>query len=277
MRPRARVSKKNVRKNLIFGRRIKGGQNMENMEGRTLAEIINGKKRAPMEIVDKDEGECTNSCETQKETVKLNLKSRGQSRQCGIDEEQSSTRQYEQNNFVSPSSNNLLTEPKNMMLYAERNVAEQKDREELKYNRLLRDNNNRFMIEGATGFYRKSAFNFYNPSLYSCRSTDGDESIYQLGLQIDNRYVYIHLLKHKCGQMTYLMKKLRENGGIVYIEKPSIVQKCLEQFWELCLNTMSSRSILIPVHYGWHIVDGRIYFCKKGEMQLWKEILVLAK
>lgn len=252
---------------------------MSEMSSKTLADIVNGTRRSPMEIVDRtgcspmklvgrDEKKSKESChKVQKNSLHLPVQNERQLEWFCTDTQQGHTESHETNTFALGSSNEALPETKRTTL----------DRKELKYNKLLRDNNGKFLIVQSEGCYAKVVFNFYNPTLYECKSTDDDDGVYQLVLQLDGRLVNLYLLQRKCGQISYLMKKLRENGGVIYIQKPSIMQSCIEQFWEFCLNTKQPYPVIIPIRYGWCIVGGKIYFCRKGATKLWKEIVTLAR
>ncbi len=252
---------------------------MSEMSSKTLADIVNGTRRSPMEIVDRtgcspmelvdrDGKKSKESCnKAQKDSLHLPVQNERQLERFCTDEQQGYTEPHATNTFASHSSNEALPETERTTL----------DRKELKYNWLLRDNNGKFLIVQSGGCYAKVAFNFYNPTLYECKSTADDDGLYQLVLQVDDRLVNVYLLQRKCGQITYLIKKLRENGAVIYIQKPSIIQSCMEQFWEFCLNTKQPYPVIIPIRYGWCVVGGKIYFCRKGATKLWKEIVTLAR
>lgn len=159
---------------------------------------------------------------------------------------------------------------------------ERKSRETFRYNKLLRDNNGSFVAYARVrnAMVEKKIFNFSDPILRICKSTAGDEGVYQLSLNIMGRRTDIFLLQNKSGQSTYLKKKLYSQGGMVFIEKPIVEKKFLEQFWVWCKTEQEkneSNPVIVPICYGWCKVDEKLQFYKKGECKLWKEIIALAK
>lgn len=159
---------------------------------------------------------------------------------------------------------------------------ERKSRETFRYNKLLRDNNGSFVAYARVrnAMVEKKIFNFSDPILRICKSTAGDEGVYRLSLNIMDRRTDIFLLQNKSGQSTYLKKKLYSQGGMVFIEKPIVEKKFLEQFWVWCKTEQEKNEfnpVIVPIRYGWCKVDEKLQFYKKGECKLWKEIIALAK
>lgn len=177
-------------------------------------------------------------------------------------------------------SRQMMNMPEAVKLYLRETLNEsRREQRKSQYVSLLVDSNSNFIAVTENLLNPKAGrpiFNFKNPVLQECKSTEGDNGIFKLTVDITGKAESMYLRKAKCGKPQYLMEKLYECGCVVYTPKRSLISECIQRFWEYCLGNIADTVLIFPTHYGWSVAnDGRFCFAKKGEA-LWHEIEEMA-
>lgn len=119
--------------------------------------------------------------------------------------------------------------------------------------------------------------NFSNPCLIEMRSTEGDEGLLALEINISGNIRTAVLLKKKIFQVDYIEEKLGMLGAM-FMASSSFRRHCyVRNFVAALLSNGISNIIILPTHIGWNrLPDGEWKFTEREE-QTWKECQKLAK
>lgn len=142
-----------------------------------------------------------------------------------------------------------------------------------------------FGLQGEVEVYTKNAIvdvprrklaNFQFRRIFRLTSSEGDDGFYLVELLANMKNIQIFLNGEKVGKPDYLMKKITEVGGEIYVNKRRERENILIALWtKMC--SLCEKTIIIPSHIGW-IRDGNkgYKFIEKEDL-LWEDIVKKAK
>lgn len=123
---------------------------------------------------------------------------------------------------------------------------------------------------------KRKAANFRFLDLIQLKSVDGDGPIYVLFLKIGEKERQVYLDGEKVGRGEYLLKKITESGGQIFIDSKKKKAEVLQNFW-ITVCGYDYGNLVIPVSPGWITTGEKEYrFVKEGET-LWETIIKRAK
>lgn len=118
---------------------------------------------------------------------------------------------------------------------------------------------------------KRKAANFKFLDLFRLISVNGDGPIFVLFIEIGAKEILIYLDGEKVGRGEYLLKKINEVGGKVYIESKKKKAEFLVDFWASAI-TYEGEELLIPVFPGWISTGRGEYRFVKEEERTWEKI-----
>lgn len=120
--------------------------------------------------------------------------------------------------------------------------------------------------------------NFKFLDILRLESVDGDGPIYVLFLEIKKAEQHIYLTGEKVGKGEYLLKKITEVGGQIFVESHKKKVDFLLDFWTAICSFLSDQDkVLLSVSPGWITVDKNVYRFVEGGETLWKDMVRKAK
>lgn len=118
--------------------------------------------------------------------------------------------------------------------------------------------------------------NFLFKGIVELICSDGRSGFYKLFLLVNSRNEEVFLDRRKMGKAEYLLEKITEVGGRIYISKKSVRDNMLLDFVAKLIGICEKKEI-IPANIGWNKIEEKEYkFIKKGEL-LWENIIEKAK
>ncbi|MCI8593576.1 MAG: hypothetical protein HFI88_14830 [Lachnospiraceae bacterium] len=120
--------------------------------------------------------------------------------------------------------------------------------------------------------------NFKFLDILRLESVEGDGPIYVLFLEIEKAEQHIYLTGEKVGKGEYLLKKITEVGGQIFVESHKKKVDFLLDFWTAICSFLSDQDkVLLSVSPGWITVDKNVYRFVEGGETLWKDMVRKAK
>ena len=120
--------------------------------------------------------------------------------------------------------------------------------------------------------------NFKFLDILRLESVEGDGPIYVLFLEIEKAEQHIYLTGEKVGKGEYLLKKITEVGGQIFVESHKKKVDFLLDFWTAICSFLSDQDkVLRSVSPGWITVDKNVYRFVEGGETLWKDMVRKAK
>lgn len=172
-----------------------------------------------------------------------------------------------------------LNDAKMALAYRKAELQEwKKERQKARYESVAISENGEIQRTVQNAFVKVPDYNCVNFQFVQLRtviSTEGDEGIYQLQLQIGKAVKVIILDSEKIGNPAYFFRKLIESGGVIFMSKKRERENFLIHLWALLLSLCKAK-IIVPAHVGWNIFQGKYKFVEEGDM-LWEDLLKLAK
>ena len=99
-----------------------------------------------------------------------------------------------------------------------------------------------------------------------------------LFLEIEKTEQHIYLTGEKVGKGEYLLKKITEAGGQIFVESHKKKVDFLLSFWTAIYLFLSDQDkVILPVSPGWITVDKNVYRFVEGGETLWKDMVRKAK
>ena len=118
--------------------------------------------------------------------------------------------------------------------------------------------------------------NFRISGLTELRSSEGEEGIYLLKIQVGEVMRDIYISSDKAGKPKYLLKKITSVGGRIFTNKATEQMAILEGLWSTLVACCQEKRV-IPSHCGWiRSEEDKFIFVESGEI-LWKEVMQKAK
>lgn len=120
--------------------------------------------------------------------------------------------------------------------------------------------------------------NFKFLDILRLESVEGDGPIYVLFLEIEKAEQHIYLTGEKVGKGEYLLKKITEVGGQIFVESHKKKVDFLLDLWTAICSFLSDQDkVLLSVSPGWITVDKNVYRFVEGGETLWKDMVRKAK
>ncbi|MGN0512886.1 MAG: hypothetical protein ACI4GD_01310 [Lachnospiraceae bacterium] len=118
--------------------------------------------------------------------------------------------------------------------------------------------------------------NFRIIQLTELRSSEGEEGIYLLKIQVGEVMRDIYISSDKAGNPKYFLKKITSVGGRIFANKATEQMAILEGLWSTLVACCQEKRV-IPSHCGWiRSEEDKFIFVESGET-LWKEVMQKAK
>lgn len=112
--------------------------------------------------------------------------------------------------------------------------------------------------------------NFKFLGLFPLISSEGENGIFVLNLEIINVEKYVYLDEAKIGKSGYMFKKITAVGGKIFEKSQKEKESILQNFWT-SIYPICTQEIVIPVKHGWVSLGKNNYkFVKEGEL-VWKD------